>query len=235
MGDGDSRRPPNQAPWIAGPRRRGRASSSDPETWNSFDSAVASVWSDGVGYVFAAADPYIGIDLDDCRDPATGELASWAERRIDRIDTYTEVSPSGTGVHLIAHGHVPGPRRRRGPVEMYDSGRYFTITGNILGQARDDRAAAAGHRPFVRSRCSTSPLAIAPLVVLVDTTTMTSCCSSGRDPPVTETGSSLGGWPVAAVRLPVAIRGGSRALQPARILGGWEISIALTACSARAV
>jgi primase-polymerase (primpol)-like protein len=74
--------------------------------------------ADGVGFVFRTSDPHCGIDLDDCRDPATGELLAWAQEIVESFDTYTEVSPSG--------------RRRCGLVEMYDAGRYFTVTGARL-------------------------------------------------------------------------------------------------------
>ena len=127
---------PTKAPWIAGAHRTRRASTSDPATWRPFEDATAAVWADGVGYVFSAVDPFVGVDLDGCRDPATGALAPWARRVVSMFATYTEVSPSGTGVHVLARGHVPGPRHRRGPVEMYDSRRYFTITGQRLGRRR---------------------------------------------------------------------------------------------------
>ena len=60
-------------------------------------------------------DPYVGIDLDDCRNPETGEIAAWAQEIIDRFDSYTEVSPTGTGVRILirtATGLLPGDERR---------------------------------------------------------------------------------------------------------------------------
>lgn len=65
------------------PRERGRANPTDPSTWTSFDEAVAAWRSDGfsgVGYVFAADDPYSGIDLDDCIDGTARSLRVAAQR-----------------------------------------------------------------------------------------------------------------------------------------------------------
>ena len=87
---------------------------------------------DGVGFVFSTHDPYSGIDLDGCRDPETGEIEPWAEEWIRRCDSYTEVSPSGAGVHIIVRAKLPPGRRRRGGIEVYEEGRYFTVTGDRL-------------------------------------------------------------------------------------------------------
>lgn len=114
------------------------ASSTDPSTWHSFEDVRAAYEAggyQGVGFVFSSNDEFVGIDLDGCRDPATGTLAPWAQAVIARFATYTEVSPSGTGVHLIAAGELPPGGRKRGPVECYDEGRYFTITARSLNGA----------------------------------------------------------------------------------------------------
>jgi len=101
----------------------------DPETWGAFDVALGNVEdgkADGVGFVLG--DGIVGIDLDGCRDPETGELEDWAQRIVEDLDSYTEVSPSGTGLHILVRGFLPPGRRRRGPIEMYAGGRYFTVT-----------------------------------------------------------------------------------------------------------
>lgn len=110
------------------------ASSTNPTTWGTFDEALA--WSSahpefGVGFVFTAGDPFAGIDLDHCRDADTGEIASWARAIIGRLKSYTEVSPSGTGVKIIVRGQLPRCGKR-GNIEMYDNLRYFTLTGQRL-------------------------------------------------------------------------------------------------------
>jgi hypothetical protein len=120
---------PTKVPYC--PTTRQRASSTDPTTWSAYDeaAAVASAYA-GLGCVIVT--PYTGLDLDKCRDPETGALAPWARAMVDRLRSYTETSPSGRGVHVWMKGNLPPGRRRRGPVEMYDGGRYFTITGAHL-------------------------------------------------------------------------------------------------------
>lgn len=80
--------------------------------------------------MFTEEDSFVGVDLDGCRDPETGKTAAWAQDIIDRLDSYTEVSPSRTGYHVIARGSLPEGRRRNGAIEMYEEGRFFTVTGN---------------------------------------------------------------------------------------------------------
>ena len=122
---------PTKIPYIAG--GLGKASSTDSETWRSFDEAVVALKTGrygGIGFVFSTGDPYAGIDLDDCRNPETGELEVWAAKTVQDLDSYAEVSPSGTGVHIIVRGKAPN--KKRGKVEAYSSERYFTITGQVL-------------------------------------------------------------------------------------------------------
>ncbi|CAN5728715.1 hypothetical protein BH24ACT22_BH24ACT22_12070 [soil metagenome] len=118
------------------PKTECRASSTNPLTWASFEEAFEALDAsgyDGVGFVFCTGDPYVGIDLDGCRDPETGQLQAWAEKAVRNLDGYAEVSPSDTGVHVIVRGEVPrGSASRRGPVEVYDSKRFFTMTGRAL-------------------------------------------------------------------------------------------------------
>jgi putative DNA primase/helicase len=122
---------PTKVPYIAG--GVGKASSTDSETWRSFDEAVAALKTgryDGIGFVFCTGEPYAGVDLDDCRNPETGELEEWAARIVQDFAGYTEVSPSGMGVHIIVRGKAPN--KKRGKVEAYSSERYFTMTGQVL-------------------------------------------------------------------------------------------------------
>ena len=92
---------------------------------------------DGIGFRFRPDDPFAGVDLDGCRDPQTGAIAPWAQRRIDRFATYTEISPSGKGVKMFFRAGLPAKARTAGSdqgqgVETYSQGRYFTVTGNKL-------------------------------------------------------------------------------------------------------
>jgi putative DNA primase/helicase len=114
----------------------GRASSTNPKTWAPFEAAIAYAEEhsmSGVGFVFTEDDPYAGIDIDKCRNAETGEIEPWAWKIVAALDSYTEVSPSGTGLHVFVKATLPGPNNRKGPVEMYESGRYFTLTGEHLG------------------------------------------------------------------------------------------------------
>jgi primase-polymerase (primpol)-like protein len=138
------------------PNTGGFASATDPETWGTFDEARAYAEANGigVGFVFTEADPFVGVDLDKCRVPATGTVADWAGDIVDQLDSYTEVSPSGTGYHVIVEGGLPDGGNRRGDVEMYAHSRYFTVTGeHVEGTPRDvrirDEALEAVHREFV--------------------------------------------------------------------------------------
>ena len=113
------------------PKTLALASATDEDTWSGFDEAVSAARQarlKGIGFVLCA--PYTGIDLDRCRDTETGDIEPWAQEIVDSIRSYTEISPSGTGLHLIVRGTLPtNGRRRTGKIEMYDDGRYFTITG----------------------------------------------------------------------------------------------------------
>ncbi|WP_435320280.1 phage NrS-1 polymerase family protein [Haloarchaeobius sp. TZWSO28] len=113
------------------PRMKKYASVSDPDTWTDFENACRALRSNlGLGFVFTEDDPFLGVDLDNCR--ADGALDIRAQDIVERLDSYTEVSPSGTGVHVILEGSIPGSRSRKGSVECYDSGRFFTMTGDRL-------------------------------------------------------------------------------------------------------
>ena len=113
------------------------ARSNDSSTWTNFDSAVANVSTDvGIGYFFK--EPYIGIDLDDVGE----DIARYRMRDhednivsefVNTLGSYAEISPSGEGIHIIIKGKLPPNGRRRGQAEFYDSGRFFTVTGNSLG------------------------------------------------------------------------------------------------------
>ena len=111
-----------------------RAKVNDPKTWITFDEAVAAYKAGGfvgIGFVFTKDDPYCGIDLDGCRDPSTGEIAPWAQEIINLMSSYTEVSPSGTGVHILVRATLSSARKTK-DIELYDHARFFTTTGDHL-------------------------------------------------------------------------------------------------------
>jgi putative DNA primase/helicase len=119
--------------------RTGRnASATNPATWTDFNRTVdyAQRHDAGIGYVFAADDPYSGVDLDKCRDPQSGAITAWTHGVIQLLDSYTEVSPSATGVKIFIRAKlVEAAGRRRGPVELYSSSRFFTVTGQRLSDS----------------------------------------------------------------------------------------------------
>jgi primase-polymerase (primpol)-like protein len=140
------------------PGAGGFASATESETWASFEAALdytETEHADGIGFVFTDDDPIVGVDLDDCRDPETGDVDDAALDIIERLDSYTEVSPSGTGYHVLITGELPDGRNRRGSVELYDTARFFTVTGDHVGRtptrvARRQDALTAIHREYVQ-------------------------------------------------------------------------------------
>ena len=109
------------------------ASCSDSDTWGTFADALARFNNDSVdGIGFQLGSPYTGVDLDACRDPSTSDIEPWAREIIRHLDSYTEISPSGTGIHILTKGTLPPGGRRKGRVEIYSGGRYLTMTGEHL-------------------------------------------------------------------------------------------------------
>ncbi len=118
------------------PRTGRRASVTDSQTWATFDEATQVVERyDGRGFVLTAADPFVGVDLDHCRNPETGAIEPWAKDIIVFLWSYTEVTPSGTGFRIFLRGTLPPSGRKRGQVEMYDRDRFLTVTGRHLSGA----------------------------------------------------------------------------------------------------
>ena len=114
-----------------------KAKSNDPDTWTTFDEAVnREKHYDGIAYFFQ--EPYIGIDI----DGVPNEIEEYLENEdadnivsefVESLESYAEVSPSGTGIHVIVKGTLPPHGRRRGNVEIYTTGRFFTMTGRKIG------------------------------------------------------------------------------------------------------
>jgi hypothetical protein len=130
MRDGKKTKPPYSA------KTGGKASSTDPATWCEFAHALAAYRDgpyDGIGLVVTDEDNLIGVDLDHCVNPDTGEVAPWAQSMVDLLQTYTETSPSGTGLRAWVYGTLPATGRKKGDVELYTTGRYLTVTGNVYG------------------------------------------------------------------------------------------------------
>lgn len=103
------------------------AQSNNPDTWADFKTAVAACDKydfDGIGFMFANG--YFGVDLDHCI-----ENVDFCDEFVETLQSYAEISKSGTGIHIICKGTLPDGARRKNGVEMYSQGRYFICTGNI--------------------------------------------------------------------------------------------------------
>ena len=122
------------------------AKANDASTWGKYDEALRYAFEHGLrgdagGIGFEFANGYAGIDLDNVILP-DGTLKPFADEVVRLMGSYTEYSPSGNGLHILFKLNMPlsdfGSRRRNDElgIEMYDSGRYFTVTGNIYGEAK---------------------------------------------------------------------------------------------------
>lgn len=111
------------------PHTGGNAQSNNPSTWGTFQQAIDACEKyrfDGLGFMFDAKSKYFGVDLDKCLDKV-----DFCDEFVETLQSYAEISKSGTGLHIICKGKLPEGSRRKGNVEMYSSGRYFICTGNL--------------------------------------------------------------------------------------------------------
>lgn len=120
------------------------ASVNKPQTWACFNDVTGAKGFDGIGFVFNGT-PYTGVDIDHCVNHC-GELTAEAAAIVKTLNSYTELSPSGTGLHIIVEADLKslglkGGRNTEAGVEIYDTGRYFTVTGNVYADYTDIRAA----------------------------------------------------------------------------------------------
>jgi hypothetical protein len=151
------------------PATGGLARTNDPATWGAFGQALAAARRAGlgVGFVLTADDPYTFIDLDAACDDQ-GALTPTAREIVELLDSYTEWSPSGRGVHIVVRGTLPPwARRKRGGIEAYDRLRYMTVTGNVL----DGRTTIADRQAELErfaQRWLADPAPVAPQPVHAD-------------------------------------------------------------------
>lgn len=117
--------------------QRKAVSTTNADTWSTYEACATA--SDKIGFVFTPDDPYIGIDLDGCRNPKTQIIETWAWEVIERFATYSEISPSGTGVKIWGayDGGWKHANKKTLPgdhcgVEVYQTGRYFCVTGQFI-------------------------------------------------------------------------------------------------------
>jgi putative DNA primase/helicase len=131
-------RPGQTKPWTKVPRSPDgmAAKADDPQTWSSYNNVVSAYHRgnlDGVGLQAGGIPNLVGVDIDHCRDVTTGEIEDRALEIVEKLNSYTEVSPSGTGLRLFVYGKLPPKGRKKGPVETYETGHYLTVTGRHVG------------------------------------------------------------------------------------------------------
>lgn len=146
---------PTKVPYDA--KSGHEAKSNDPVTWATYDLALLTAKDfDGIGFVFSPDDPYCGIDLDDCI--IDGDVLPWARTILLAFNSYSEISPSGTGIKVWVEGSIPTSAKPRkikipphiipadvaGSIEMYDQRRFFTVTGWKVDDLPNDIRPANG-------------------------------------------------------------------------------------------
>lgn len=114
----------------------GNAKSNDPSTWGTYAEAQAAASRNGYsGVGIMLSDGLVGIDLDGA--VSDGVIADWAQQIVDLVGSYTEVSPSGTGLHILAWADMDvvgaiGSADHAAGIEVYNNRRYFTVTGDAV-------------------------------------------------------------------------------------------------------
>ncbi len=179
-------------PWTKvpiNPATGRKASSTNPATWRTFTAAMEGQRHlpaiAGIGYVFAANDPYVGIDQDDCRDPETGRITPEAMALARRLGSYTEASVSGTGLHTIVRATLPAGGNRKDSIEAYTAGRFFTVTGCTLPGLdtitdRTDEVARWHRETFPSPAPAPGPILVPPTVRLDDQELLERCRRSPK-------------------------------------------------------
>lgn len=118
---------------------------SKPENWLTFNQVVSWVSENsgyGLGFVLTEDDPFVLVDIDECRDSDTGELDTIAKDLIDHSGTWADVSVSGTGIHLLGRGEWDREWHMANlgdgaSVEVYDSNRFAAMSGRPLPDSPD--------------------------------------------------------------------------------------------------
>jgi hypothetical protein len=126
---------PRKVPYYAAGHRRtgGQGSDEDRGHLVSFDRALhvlarASRF-DGIGFAFLPGDGLIGIDVDGAIDPESGEISELCSEVIRRAASYTELSPSGRGVHVIVAGQTRSNKDNVIGLEVFCGRQFFTCSG----------------------------------------------------------------------------------------------------------
>lgn len=155
-------------PWTAS----GQTNWNNPANQTDFNTAKAAVEgyeNREIGFVFAADDPFVFVDFDDARDPATGHVDPAVADLIERAESYADVSTSGTGLHVIVRGRLPDETKKvdgaigdnEASIEIYDNNRLGVMTGQHLvstpQQCHEQQALITEVAGQYRSRSQSTP------------------------------------------------------------------------------
>ena len=132
----EGRDEPTKPPYQTNGRK---AASTIPATWTDFPHAVSAYQTgrfDGIGFAVTPDTP-LAFDIDHVRCPAFADqgieiILPWAQKIIDKANTYCEISPSGKGIRGFAKASIPVSGRKKGDFEIYKTARYVTVTGHHL-------------------------------------------------------------------------------------------------------
>ena len=119
------------------------AKTDDSWTWSPFGTVKAAADQfDGIGFVLTQETGIVGLGFEQCRCPAFDGVAPWANSldtvlpeiadHLRRLNTYTEISPSGKGIRSFLKSTMPVDSKCNGSIKAYQSGQYITVTGHIL-------------------------------------------------------------------------------------------------------
>jgi hypothetical protein len=112
----------------------------DPATWSTYEDAISAVRAGrypGLGIVLSKDLGLAVLDLENCIDE-NQIVAEWAQREVEALDSYTEISASGKGLHVLVYGEVPaGQNKQKINAELFDTGKMFCLTG-IIHENRDE-------------------------------------------------------------------------------------------------
>lgn len=122
------------APWKTGHWKQ--VDGTDPENWTTFNEVLEYAKKKegyGIGFSFSEDGPYVGIDFDNCVDE-DGNIENWIGELVEKANSYTELSPSRNGLHIIVKGSLPNGsiQNEKADVEAYEKNRFFTVTGRSL-------------------------------------------------------------------------------------------------------
>ena len=172
------------------PRTGANADSTAPGTWADYDTAAEAVTRLGcTGLGLVLGEGLVGIDVDHCIDPATGELGEVGRDVLATAASYAERSPSGTGIHILCRGTKPGKacKNSKAGFELYDGGRYFTVTGDVLDDkprafCEDQAAIDTLYRRYLQKEAQAAPARPRPVMPIgLDDGELLRRAAAGRD------------------------------------------------------